>query len=53
MLFAAYGQAILVAHERKSRILLLAKQPSKAAQPTVHQLLASLQPLPDRLRHLR
>ena len=50
MLFAAYGQAILVAHERKSRILLLAKQPSKAAQPTVHQLLAWLQPLPDRLR---
>src|SRR6266478_5875420 len=50
MLFAAYGQAILVAHERKSRILLLAKQPSKAAQPTVQQLLAWLQPLPDTLR---
>jgi hypothetical protein len=50
MLFAACGQAILVAHERKSRILLLAKQPSKAAQPTVQQLLAWLQPLPDRLR---
>jgi IS30 family transposase len=55
MLFAAYGQAILgqailVAHERKSRILLLAKQPSKAAQPTAQQLLAWLQPLPDTLR---
>ncbi len=50
MLFASYGQAILVAHERKSRILLLAKQPSKAAQPTAQQLLAWLQPLPDTLR---
>src|SRR5882724_8789880 len=38
MLFATYGQAILAAHERQSRILLLAKQPSKAAQPTVDQL---------------
>jgi IS30 family transposase len=50
MLFAAYGQAILVAHERKSRILLLAKQPSKAAQPTVEQLIAWLQPLDKPLR---
>jgi IS30 family transposase len=50
MLFASYGQAILVAHERKSRILLLAKQPSKAAQPTAQQLLAWLQPLPDTMR---
>ena len=30
MLFATYGQAILVAHGRKSRIMLLAKQPGKA-----------------------
>ena len=50
MLFAAYGQVILVAHERQSRILLLAKPPSKAAQPTVQQLLAWLEPLPDTLR---
>ena len=50
MLFATYGQAILVAHERKSRILLLAKQPSKAAQPTAEQLCAWLEPLPDGLR---
>src|SRR5216683_1490116 len=42
MLFAAYGQVILVAHERQSRILLLAKPPSKAAQPTVHQLNTQL-----------
>jgi len=50
MLFRIYGQAILAAHERKSRLLLLAKQPSKAAQPTVRQLIAWLKPLDRRLR---
>jgi len=50
MLFAAYGQAILLAHERKSRILLLAKQPGKAAQPTVEQLIAWLRPLDRQFR---
>ena len=50
MLFATYGQAILVAHERTSRLLLLAKQPSKAAAPTAEQLRAWLQPLPEALR---
>src|SRR5207244_7910888 len=34
----------------KSRVLLLAKQPSKAAQPTAQQLLAWLQLLPGALR---
>ena len=34
MLFKTYGQAILVAHERVSRILILARQPNKAAEPT-------------------
>jgi len=50
MLFSTYGQAILVAHERKSRILLLAKQPGKAAQPTAMQLIAWLQPLDRQFR---
>jgi IS30 family transposase len=50
MLFATYGQAILVAHERRSRILLLARQPNKAAHPTARKLLAWLKPLPDELR---
>jgi IS30 family transposase len=50
MLFSRYGQAILVAHERKSRILLLAKQPSKAAQPTLEQLIAWLELFDPRLR---
>ena len=50
MHFAAPGQTILVAHERKSRLLLLAKQPSKAAQPAADQLLAWFQVLDRRLR---
>lgn len=50
MLFAAPGQAILVAHERKSRLLLLAKQPSKASQPAAEQLIAWFQSLDRRLR---
>jgi IS30 family transposase len=49
MLFRKYGHAILVAHERKSRLLLLAKQPSKAAQPTASRLLAWFSPLDKRL----
>src|SRR5260370_26866547 len=51
MLFATYGQAILVAHERQSRLTLFAKQPSKAALPTAEQLRAWLEPLPSPLRH--
>src|SRR6266851_131449 len=50
MLFATYGQAILVAHERQSRLTLFAKQPSKAALPTAEQLRAWLEPLPSPLR---
>jgi len=49
MLFATPGQAILVAHERKSRLLLLAKQPSKASQPAAEQLLAWFHSLDPRL----
>jgi IS30 family transposase len=50
MLFSTYGQAVLVAHERKSRIVLLARQPSKAAAPTAEQLHDWLKPLPPDLR---
>jgi IS30 family transposase len=50
MLFAIYGHAVLVAHERSSRLVLLAKQPGKAALPTAEQLLAWLEPLPSALR---
>ena len=50
MLFARYGQAVLVAHERTSRLLLLTRQPTKAAHPTITQLRAWLAPLPPPLR---
>lgn len=50
MLFARYGQVVLILHERSSRLTLLVRQPSKAAAPvaqTLHRLLA---PLPAHLR---
>jgi IS30 family transposase len=50
MLFKTYGQAILAAHERLSRILILAIQPNKAAEPTAQRLIAWLQLLPPELR---
>jgi IS30 family transposase len=50
MHFAAPGQTILVIQERKSRAVLLAKQPSKAAQPVSARLLAWFRLLDRRLR---
>jgi len=50
MLFAAPGQAALVAQERKSRLILGARQPGKASQPAVEQLQTWFQPLDRRLR---
>jgi len=50
MLFAQYGQVLLAAHERSSRVLLLTRQPGKAAGPTAHSLAACLAPLPGALR---
>ena len=50
MAFAIPGQAILVAHERKSRLILGARQPGKASQPVAEQLCAWFQPLDPRLR---
>jgi hypothetical protein len=50
MLFAAPGQVILAAQERKSRLLMLAKQPSKVAHPAAVQLIAWFQALDRRLR---
>jgi IS30 family transposase len=50
MLFARYGQAVLAAHERSSRLLVLARQPNKAAAPTANTLSAWLKPLPKPLR---
>jgi IS30 family transposase len=50
MAFAIPGQTILVAHERKSRLILGARQPGKAPQPVAEQLCAWFQLLDPRLR---
>jgi IS30 family transposase len=49
MLFSTYGQAILAIQERKSRLLLMTVQPSKAALPAIGQLIAWLKPLGENL----
>ena len=50
MLFRTYGQAVLVAHERVSRLTRLLRQPSKAAQPVLDSLFALFKPLRRKLR---
>ena len=40
MLFSRYGDAVLAGHERASRLLLLHRQPSKAAEPVAERLIA-------------
>lgn len=50
MLFSQYGQAVLALHERKSRLTMIVRQPSKEAMPMVQTLTALLSPVPARLR---
>ena len=50
MLFSSAGQAILVAHERHSRLTLAVVQPSLKADPVAAALVGMLQPLPTSLR---
>jgi IS30 family transposase len=50
MMFATPGQAVLVTHERKSRLILLARQPGKASQPAADQLLDWFGPLRSGVR---
>ena len=50
MLFTVPGQAILVSHERKSRAVLSAKQPGKAALPAAARLLAWFTAIDPQLR---
>ena len=50
MLFAKYGQAVLVTHERRSRLLLVSRQPSKAAEPVARKLIDLFSSLPTPLR---
>lgn len=50
MLFSKYGQAVLTVHERKSRILLATRPPSKASDPIARRLVRLFAALPHRLR---
>ena len=50
MLFARYGQAVLACHERSSRLLLVRRQPSKAAAPVAESLTNLFSGLPAPLR---
>jgi transposase, IS30 family len=50
ILFAKYGQAILAMHERASRLLVLYRQPNKAADPVSDHLITILGSLPKPLR---
>lgn len=50
MLFAKYGQAVLVTHERRSRLLIVRRQPNKAAEPVAKNLTQLFRCLPRRLR---
>jgi transposase, IS30 family len=50
MLFSAYGQSVLVLHERASRLTALVKTPNRKAASTADTLGGLLGPLP---RHLR
>lgn len=50
MLFSTPGQAVLVAHERTSRIMLLVRPQSLKAEPTAAALEAILRPMPANLR---
>jgi transposase, IS30 family len=50
MLFAKYGQAVLATHERRSRLLVVWRQPSKAAEPVAKKLTDLFTSLPKSLR---
>jgi IS30 family transposase len=50
MLFASYGQQVLVLHERVSRLTVLARTGSRRAEPTAEMLAQLLRPLPLELR---
>jgi IS30 family transposase len=50
MLFAKYGQAVLVMHERRSRLLVVSRQPTKAAAPVATRLTELFGALPPALR---
>ena len=50
MLFSKYGQAVLMLHNRSSRILFATRPSNKAAAPTAQTLLTLLEPMPGSFR---
>jgi IS30 family transposase len=50
MLFSRYGQAVLTAHERRSRLLLAARPATKAAKPIARKLVTWFGRMPAQLR---
>jgi transposase, IS30 family len=50
MLFATYGQGLLIAHERSSRLTIIARTPNRKAPVTAKALTTLLAELPTRLR---
>ena len=50
MLFARYGQSVLVLHERTSRLTAIVRTPSRRAEPTAGLLGQLLEPLPPDLK---
>src|SRR5256886_10220004 len=50
MLFAKYGQGLLIAHERQSRYTILDNPPDPKAQRTAKRLAKLLKPIPPPLR---
>ena len=50
MLFSTAGQAILVAHERRSRLTIATRQNSLKADPVATALVRLLKPMPSTLR---
>lgn len=50
MAFAIYGQNLLAAHERTSRLIAVVRQPTKQADPVAKALNAWLKTLPPHLR---
>jgi IS30 family transposase len=49
MLFSTAGQAVLVAHERRSRITLVIRPTNLKAKPTARALAAMLNPMPSNM----
>ena len=50
MLFSTYGQVVLVAHERSSRLTRIVRQQSKTARHVIESLETIFKPINARLR---